>query len=871
MDAPLLQTKLYIPPPRPNLVPRPRLTERLSAGPHSGRKLTLISAPAGFGKTTLVAEWLGGAERPVAWLSLDENDCDPARFLTYLVTALQRIDPHIGRAAQAMLQSPRPPPPDSLLTSLINDVAATPAPFVLILDDYHLIQAPPIHQQLAFLVEHQPPSMHLLIVTREDPPLPLSRWRAGGQMTDIRQADLKFTEPETADFLRRVMGLELSAADVSALHRRTEGWIAGLQLAALSMEGRDDVHRLVQAFTGSHRYILDYLIEEVFQRQPADLQDFLLRTSVLDRLTAPLCDAVAGRDDSRELLLVLEHANLFLIPFDESRQWYRYHRLFADLLRQQLHTSVGQDLAPDLHRRASRWYEANGFPAEAIHHALAAGDWERAGGLILAGGDTMLRRGEVMTLLGWLQALPDEVVRAHPALCLNYSWALILSGQLDAAESYLGQAEGAAPDDVALLGEIVSAQAYIARARGDDRRTIELSQRALSLLPEADSSARSIVAVNLGIAHWSSGHLADAEQALGEADRAAQQSSNTYARLTALGFLGVVQAAQGRLRQAAALLRQAIRLGDGSPAIALAHNELSALCYEWNDLAAAVEHLQHGIELGRRGGNVEIQIGSYRTLARVRQAQGDRPAALDALREAHRLARESDVPPLMHARNAACRVRIALAQDDLVTAMRWAEQVTQDADASPFYPLLGLTPARLLLAQHRQAEAAEELEALYETAARAGWQFGALEVRVLQSLAAETPVGALEFLAEGLALAQPEGFIRTFADAGEPLVPLLQEAARQGVTPDYVGEILAAIGAAPGAMPSDASPLVEPLSEREIEVLRLVAAGLTNREIAQKLIISLGTAKTHTHNLYGKLGVRNRAQAVARARELNLI
>ncbi len=897
MVTPLLQTKLYVPPARPEMVPRLRLIERLNAGLE--RKLILISAPAGFGKTTLVTEWLnslkaaGSAERPFTWLSLDEDDNNPARFLTYLLAALQRIDPAIGQAAQAMLQAPQPPPPQSFLTSLINDIVATPHPFVFVLDDYHLIHTLPIHQQLAFLLDHQPSQMHLVIVTREDPPLPLSRLRARGQTVEIRQDDLRFTVEETTDFLRRVMRLELSSADVAALQRRTEGWIAGLQLAALSLQGRDDVHQIVQSFTGSHRYILDYLTDEVLQQRPKGTKDFLLQASILDRLSGPLCDAVTGQTDGQATLERLEQANLFIVPLDDERRWYRYHRLFADLLRHRLHRAH-RDLVPELHHRASQWYEAAGFPADAVNHALAGSDWGRAATLILDVGETMLKRGEVTTLLGWLRALPDEEVRAHPGLCLSNSWALILTGQLEAAESYLGQAEAAAcgepcrttQDEIALLGGIVAAQAYIARARGDDRRTIELSQRALSLLPQADSDMRSVVAVNLGIAHWSSGHLTEAEQALTEADHAAQQSGNHYARLTALSFLGVIQAARGRLHQAAELFRQAIRLGKRSPPIALAHNEFGALLYEWNDLEAAADHLQRGIELSQRSGNLEVQSGGYYKLACLKQTQGDASAALDALQKAHQLARQKDVPPLIRARNAACHVQIALAQDDLATAIRWAEQVTQHANASPFYPLLGLKPARLLLAQNQKAAAAEQLAAQYETAVRAGWQFGVVEVCVLQALAAPTPTAALAFLADALALAQPEGYVRTFIDKGEPMAALLREAASQGIAPEYVSKLLAAIDAeeqrskgagemestpAPLHPRTSAPPLIEPLSDRELDVLRLLADGQTNQEIAQALCVSINTVKTHLKNVYGKLGVNSRREATAQAKKIGLL
>ena len=877
MATPLLTTKLYIPPIRPELVSRPRLIKRLNEGLH--HKLTLVSAPAGFGKTTLVADGLSSAKRSVTWLSLDENDNDPARFTTYLLAALQKISPDVGQAAQAMLQNLQPPPPEMFLTSLINDIAATSHSFVLVLDDYHLIHTLPIHQQLAFLLEHQPPQMHLIIVTREDPPLPLSRLRARGQMVEIRQADLRFTMDETADFLRRTMEIDLRSTDVTALHQRTEGWIAGLQLAALSLRGSNDVQRTVRSFAGSHRYVLDYLIDEVFQRQPAEVQDFLLKTSILDRFTAPLCDSVAERDDSHNVLLALEQTNLFVVPLDESRQWYRYHRLFAELLRERLRTVGMQDLTHLLHKRASQWYEAEGFLADAVRHALGGSDWERAADLIVEVIGTMMQRGEITTLLGWLHALPDEEVRARPRLCHEYSWPLILAGQIAAAESYLHQAEQATqddaahPDQAALLGGIVAAQAHIARIRGDDRRTIELSRRALTLLPPADSNTRGIVAVNLGIAHWSSGHLTEAEGALTEAAHTAQQSGNHYARLIALGFLAVVGAARGNLHQAVELCRQTIRLGEQLPPGALAHNQLSALLYEWNDLEAAADHIQRGMELGRRSGNSEVQSGGYRTLARLKQAQGDAPAALDALQKAHQLAREVDIHPLERSRNAACHVRIALAQDDLATAMRWAEQVTEDADASPFYPRLGLSQARLLLAQNDKAAAAEQLEGWYETALREGWQYGVIEVRVLQALAALTSEEALAFLAEALTLAELEGYIRTFVDLGEPMAVLLRQAASQGIAPTYVEKLLVAFEGVETSIPSSAiiQPLVEPLSERELDILRLLAAGQTNLEMARALFLSINTIKTHLKNIYGKLGARNRRDAVAKARELNLL
>jgi LuxR family maltose regulon positive regulatory protein len=875
MAATLLTTKLHVPPLRSELVPLSRLTRRLHEGLEG--KLTLVSAPAGYGKTTLVTHWLHNAGWPFAWLTLDDND--PARFLAYLVAALQGIDPRIGQAVEPMLATPQPPPPESILTALINDIATVEEPFVLVLDDYHLISTLAIHERLAFLLDHQPARMHLVIATREDPPLPLSRWRARGQMAEIRQADLQFSLEETSDFLQRVMGLRLSSGDIAALHRRTEGWIAGLQLTALSMQGRDDVHRLVQSFTGSHRYILDYLIEEVFQQQPADTQDFLLSTSVLDRLSVPLCDALTDRDDSAEMLRALEQANLFLFPLDESRQWYRYHHLFADLLYHRLTTAKGKESVTLLHSRASQWYAENGYPADAIDHALKAQDWQRAATLLSEASGSFLARGETTTLLRWFQALPDDVIRAHAQSCYEYSWPLILTGQLDAADSYLEQASEAAADDPVLLRQVVTAQVQIARTRGDDGRTIELSRQVLPLLTEQDLIERSVVMVNLGAAQCNRGDLAEAEQTMREALEAAEKTDNTFVEWVSLQFLGRVEADRGRLHRAADLYEQVLSAGEGggpSMPLAMAHLDLGGLVHEWDDLDRAYDHLQQCLELSHRNSHLEVEISGYRLLAMLHQAQGRNVDAIQALENAHQLASEASLPPLARARNAACHVQITLAQGDLATAARWAGRMWDDADASSFYPRLNLVRARLLMAQDRQAEARQWLESCSEAAAQRGLGWGMIRTRVLQALAAPSPDAALPFLAEALTLAEPEGFVRTFIDEGAPLAALLQSAAEQDIARRYVARLLAAFeldvsrktGEKP---PSPPQPLIEPLSERELEVLRLAAEGLSNQEIADRLVISVGTVKTHVHSILGKLDVRGRTQAAARARELDLI
>ena len=848
--------------------------------------MTLVSASAGYGKTTLVTEWLAatipsfiqGKESGdevrrsrvrATWLSLDKADNDPARFLAYLIAALGQVDTRIGERTRALLQSPGPLPPEVVLTTLINEIAVVHAPFILVLDDYHVIQALPIHQQLDFLVEHQPPQMHLVIITREDPPLPLARLRARGQMVEIRQDDLRFSPAECADFLQRVMDLDLTQGDIIALERRTEGWIAGLQLAAVSMKGRADLSNFVEAFTGSSHYILDYLIEEVFERQPVEAQDFLLKTSILDRMCGPLCDAVLNRTGSRDLLYRLEHANLFIIALDQTRTWYRYHRLFAELLRQRLQASdtLFED---ELHRLASGWFATQGFIPEAIQHALAASDWNRAAALISDNSVPMLRSGELMTLLGWLKALPNEVIFTRPELCQNYGWALTLTGQLDAADIYLQQAENIAGDDERLLGPILVARAYHLRVGGDISLAIDYAWRALSILPQADALSRGLAALTLGLAYWNQGDFQESERAFLEVDRAAQQSGNHYARMTALTYLGNIQAVFGHLHRAAELCHQVIQSGGPSAPVAPAHIELAALFYEWNQLHSAIQEVQIGIEQSQHTGNPLILLDGYRTLAIIQQGRGEAKEALSTLKKADQLVESHQVSPLGRFRIAACHVQVALAQEDLTTAQLWAEQVSEPSEPALFDPCLGLTPVRILLARQDKTKAAERLNELYDTACQKGCGAGMVEVRLLQSLAADTPENALHFLQDALKMAQPEGFLRTFVDKGKPMEALLERLRSQGgELKEYVQAILAAFGGTGRSAPQ--GMLVEPLSERELEVLRLLAQGLSNREIAQRLVVTVGTVKSHVHTIIDKLGVSSRTQAVARARELALL
>ncbi len=867
MTDSVLQTKLYVPPLRSSLVPRPRLIARLDAG-LDGR-LTLISASAGYGKTTLVTEWLQAGEHRVAWLSLDENDNDPRRFLAYVLAALRQVQEEIGRAAEAMLQSPQSLPGEVILTALVNELAAVPQPFILILDDYHIIDAPPIHQQLSFLLDHQPPPMHLVVITREDPfGLPLARLRARGQMVEIRQEDLRFSLEECADFLSQVMGLNLSPPDIAALERRTEGWIAGLQLAALSMQGRDNLPGFIEAFTGSSHYVLDYLIEEVFARQPAEVQDFLLKTSILDRFTAGSCDAVMRQKHSREMLQTLDRSNLFIVPLDQSRTWYRYHHLFAELLRQRLR-STDAAAENELHRLASHWFAAEKLIPEAIQHALAAKDWNLAAELIEKYSVTMLRSGELVTLLGWLKSLPDEVVYTRPPLCRDYGWVLTLTGQLDAAVPYLDCAERALQGDDEHLGQVMVAQAYLARTRGDYPRAVALSKQALEFVAEDDVLHRGLVTFTLGFALFNAGHLEEAEPALLEACEAARASGNDYARQTALGLLGAIQKNQGRLRRAAEFCRQALQEAHGSPTAAQVQVFLASVLYEWNELDAASEQLAQAFKASQSIGNLAIRPEIYRIMAHIHQARGDSASAVGALNDFNQLIQNLDSPPA-RAMVAALHADIALAQGDISSATHWANQVTKGVDFAALGLQHGLTQARLLLAQGKQAEAAKMLAGLHDSVAQMGLVAVMIDVRALQALAAETPAEAIHFLQSALKMAQPEGFIRTFVDKGEPMRFLLERLKSEGgELKEYALTILSAFGEAGKA--SISQPLIEPMSERELEILRLLADGLSNREIAEKLVISVGTTKSHVHHILEKMGADSRTQAVAKARELGLL
>lgn len=885
----LLQSKLTAPVLRERLVPRSRLFARLEEDLlQEGlfrRKLTLVAAPAGFGKTTLAAHWLQRVGMPFAWLSLDEADNDLNRFGTYLMAALKPLG--LGEEAAAIIRAPRAVQAEEAFSILLNEAAASPRPFILALDDYHAIHSARVHQMVGFLLDHLPARMHLLVITREDPLLPVARLRARGQVLELRQDDLRFTQTEACDFLCRMMRLNLSAEDVAALERRTEGWAAGLQLAGLAMQNLParsgaDLSAFIRAFEGSNRFVIDYLFAEVFQQQPGEVQDFFVKTAILERMCGPLCDAVRGESGSQALLEHLEQANLFLVPLDADRQWYRYHQLFAEFLRHRLRIQDSIRVEA-LHQAASRWHAAQGLLPEAIAHALSAQDWEQAGELVERSTDAMLRRGDLVTLLGWYRRLPEALLRSRPAWCLGYAWPLLLTGQIDQAEALLQTAQPGIAEGSLEQGNFYALRAFLARSRDDHAGVIAASEKALALLAQADPSARIVLAINLGIAYWHTGRLDETEQVMAGVEAAAAKTNNLYAALSAGFFRARTLAARGQLRAAEPIIRQFIQQGGQIPIVALAHYDLCVVLTEWNHLEEAARHLEAGLAISARAGNKEYLSAGHVLRALLHLARKNPEQALVEAGEACELAR--GYAPSVRARGELLYVMAYLAMGRLDQAARWMEQIQASAgaavDANPLYRFLHLTRARLLLAQGRLAEAAALLDSAYQAAQANGWGYGLVAALALRALAAQTVEEAAPFIDEALRLAEPEGYLRTFLDLGSGLVPLLRDAARRGAHAAYAGKLLAAFeaceapaGRAPQAAQTQSGAptgVVEPLSSRELEVLRLAAAGLSNTEIARRLFISAGTVKTHIHHICGKLGARNRTEAAMRARELRMV
>jgi len=921
----LLTTKFYIPPARPGLVSRPRLIKRLNEGLH--RKLTLISAPAGFGKTTLVTEWLGDSQGDtkeetqtgdkIIWLSLDENDNDYARFLTYFATALNRqfegTKTAIGEEALSLLRSSQPLQAETILISLINEIDAFPDKIVFILDDYHLIETQSIHDALEFLIENLPPQLHVVMATREDPLLPLSRLRARGQLTELRAADLRFTSAEAAEFLNHAMALDLSTAEIAALERRTEGWIAGLQLAAISLQGKEDTSQLIKSFSGSYRLVLDYLIEEVLEGQPKSTQNFLLQTSILNQLTGSLCDALTGQDNGQQVLESLERANLFIVHLDEKRHWYRYHHLFADLLRQRLHQKQPEQI-PQLHLSASEWYEGKSLWSDAIHHAFAVDDFERAADLIESAWHPMNMSYRSVIWLGWAKTLPDELIRSRPVLSTACGWASLDTGDLESAEHCFQDAErwldtavnakaqheipsdkktALDEDELRSLSiSIANGRAYLAQALGDVTGTLKYARRAAGLLRENEYFERGLSDILAGFAHWANGDLESAHKAVAEAITKMRLADKIPFIISFTSYLADIMTAQGRLRETERTYLQLLETvaGQGEPEVkeaAVLHLGLSELYFEWGDMEAAMRHLQRSEELGEHPAFPPWYRHWVCARTWAKRVLRDLDGVSEMLGSAEHLYYRHPIPDVRPLK--ALLARAWLAQGNLTECLRWVREqnLSVDDDLSYLREFEHITLARVFIAQYRSGQedvhirdAKRLLERLLSAAEEGGRTGSVIEILMLQALAfdaqAETP-SAIMALERALRLAEPEGYFRIFVDEGQPMARILYETISHKTVPDYVQHLL---GAFPVNEPEKAGPsqsrtpdseLIEPLSEREIEVLQLIGEGLTNQEISSRLYLSLNTIKAHTRNIYGKLGVNSRTQAVAKARTLGIL
>jgi LuxR family maltose regulon positive regulatory protein len=924
MPISILATKLFLPQTQHKLVPRPQLIERLDAA--LTYPVTVISAPAGSGKTSALRTWVARHEASIAWLSLDPEDNDPTRFWTYVIAALQRLQPGLAQQTHAVLQAQQRQPHsfEPLLTMLLNELVAIPdtrpsqaanpepAPFradiALVLDDYHVIDNPAIHTGIAFLIDHLPTNLHVLIASRSDPPLPLARRRASNQLCEIRFDDLRFTAEEVALFLNQVMELGLTTDDVAALAARTEGWIAGLQLAALSLQGRDaqGKRQFVAAFSGSQRYILDYLVEEVFNRQPEHTQEFLLYTSVLDYMLGSLCDTLTGHDDGQAMLELLERANLFVQPMAEDRRWYRYHHLFAEVLRLRLQRAE-PELVPVLHRKAAIWYAENELIDDAMHHALEEGDGEWIADLIDRYVEETLRRGEGETLRRWLAAVPGEVVRKRPRLMLAQALVALNVGHLDQAETLLDKAASAAPGEpyaptigshTSMLANAPAARellrASLAGLRGDAERSIEHTQRALRLVNEDELGPRVSARWSRALADWMRGRLAEAEHGYQGLYAEGKAAGEPHTALGANALLARVRRTRGCLGEALHTYQDGLAFAgsvgaSAVPTVAMAYVGMADIFYQRSQLDQALRHATAAVPLGQQLVSMLTAATGLATLAWTHQALGDRSAAREAIEEAYRLIPADQVAAL-HNPVPAERARLALAQGDLQAALDWvtAHKLSDVDELSYPHERDYLVLARVLLAQNapdRALRLLERLDAMAQDQERIESVIEARSLTALALAALDERAQAQATLGEALTMARPEGYIRVFADEGAPMAALLRQIT--GELRPFVLQVLAAFSRteSPGLRTESAesaesaysvlspqpSALVEPLTERELDVLRALAAGQSNRGIAQQLFLSVATVKVHLKHIYGKLAVSSRTEALARVHELNLL